>query len=207
VPVGGGLRFQTISAGVERTCAVTTDAGIACWGLDLDPVTGADTLSHRHSAPVQLATKLRFRSVSVGADHVCALTDAGAAFCWGGNADGELGNGTTDRSSAPVAVSGDLTFIALQAGAGFTCGLTPEGLVWCWGRNDRGQLGSASVPGSTTPVRVETQLHFESLGVGQAHACAVSVEDRAYCWGDNQELQLGDSGGGASSPTPLPVSG
>src|SRR5690349_5761831 len=89
--------------------------------------------------------------------HTCALDAAGAAYCWGLNNEGALGNGSTMASETPSVVAGGLTFITLTAGGprsttlGFgeahTCGLTSTGAAYCWGANDEGQLGDASTNG------------------------------------------------------------
>ena len=41
-----------------------------------------------------------------GKYHVCVLADNGSVWCWGGNFDGQLGNGTTMHSAAAVQVKG-----------------------------------------------------------------------------------------------------
>src|SRR5207248_2626643 len=74
--------------------------------------------------------------VSAGVIHACGLASTGAAYCWGDNTVGGLGDGTygTDRLT-PVAVSGGLTFAAVSAGGYYTCGVTPSGAAYCWGNN------------------------------------------------------------------------
>jgi alpha-tubulin suppressor-like RCC1 family protein len=65
--------------------------------------------------PVAVAGGLSFESISAGAGdstgvHTCGVTSSGAAYCWGNNAFGELGDGTTINRVTPVAVRGNLAF-------------------------------------------------------------------------------------------------
>ncbi len=53
--------------------------------------------------------------------------------CWGYNAEGQLGNGTTTYSATPVAVSGITTATAVAAGGEHTCAILAGGGVDCWG--------------------------------------------------------------------------
>jgi len=53
---------------------------------------------------VLVAGGVRFASLSAGVDHTCGMTTLGAAYCWGNNADGELGDGTTADAAVPTAV-------------------------------------------------------------------------------------------------------
>ena len=62
--------------------------------------------------------------LAAGAFHTCGITSAGAAFGWGDNYYGQLGNGSNRSSATPVAVSGGLSFLAITAGGDHTCGLT-----------------------------------------------------------------------------------
>lgn len=153
-------------------------------------------------------TGLAFRQVTVGSVHVCGITTAGAAYCWGQASEGELGDGVTrDFSPVPVAVHGGLTFTAIEAGGSFTCGLTADGSAHCWGNGPYGQLGNATGRG-TEPSTVDGGLHFTAITGGANHACGLVASGAAYCWGRSDLGQLGD---GATAPvgrtTPVLVAG
>jgi alpha-tubulin suppressor-like RCC1 family protein len=140
---------------------------------------------------------LVFTSVSAGFDHSCGLTTTGAAYCWGYNGLGELGDGTTANSSTPVAVVGGLSFAAVSAGYQYTCGITTGGLLYCWGRNTYGQLGGDTPGQSSVPVKFTDVggLTWVGVSAGPSHACGITTAGAAYCWGSNWSGEGGWGGG------------
>jgi alpha-tubulin suppressor-like RCC1 family protein len=91
--------------------------------------------------------------VDAGSYFSCGVTQSRAAYCWGENLDGELGDGTTTSWSTPVPVAGVHGFAAVGAGWYHTCGMTTSG-VYCWGYNGHSQLGEGTTITSLTPVPV-----------------------------------------------------
>lgn len=112
--VSGGRSFATVAAGNGHTCGVTMTAGDAyCWGSGK---LGDDSFT-RHDSPVLVHGGLTFATVSAGESHTCGVTTTGAAYCWGDNLGGQLGDGTTDPFRlTPVSVSGGLMFELVSAG-------------------------------------------------------------------------------------------
>ena len=104
--------------------------------------------------------RLRQASLATGTSHSCALDAAGAAWCWGFNQYGSLGDGTTTNRSTPVAVNGGLTFASLTAGALTTCGLTSAGVGYCWGAGGSGQIGDGGLVDRTAPAPIAGGLTF-----------------------------------------------
>jgi alpha-tubulin suppressor-like RCC1 family protein len=103
---------------------------------------------------VPVAGGLRFTTISTGSNHTCGVTLSDRAYCWGANAEGRLGDGTTMQQSTPVPVAGGLSFTTIRGGDFHTCGLTTTNGAYCWGANNRGQLGDGTTNGSLTPVPV-----------------------------------------------------
>lgn len=152
-------------------------------------------------------TALGLGRLSSGFDHSCALTATGAAYCWGGNGSGQLGNNTTTSSNVPVPVSGNLLFSSISAGSSLTCAVTVAGTAYCWGDNRSGGLGNNTTINSSIPVAVSGDLVFSSIGVSDDYsACGLTTTGAAYCWGQNQFRQLGNNST-TNSPVPVVVSG
>ena len=220
VAVSGGMAFATISTSgpADHTCGVTTGGSAYCWGFNQSgqigaPTSGACTLPLNRRAtvpcalaPVAVSGGLTFTAVSVGYSHTCGLTASGAAYCWGDNSTGELGDGTTTNRSVPVAVAGGLTFTAVSVGLRASCGLAPSGAMYCWGSNAHGDLGDGSNVTRTTPVPVLGGMTFATVGVGAGQVCGLTSGGTLYCWGENLRGQLGN-GTTTDSYTPVKVAG
>jgi alpha-tubulin suppressor-like RCC1 family protein len=148
-----------ISAGFAHTCGILTSNAAVCWGVNEDGQlgNGSSGIGNRSLTPVSVSGGFQFKAISAGYRHTCAITTAGAAYCWGDNALGQLGDGTTTDRFTPRAVSGGLTFMSISAGDTFSCGVTTAGVAYCWGDNEYGQLGSVAVAGSTVPVELPFQ--------------------------------------------------
>jgi serine/threonine protein kinase/alpha-tubulin suppressor-like RCC1 family protein len=154
-----------------------------------------------------LPPTLRIRRATVaGGTHTCAVTGDGTAYCWGGNDNGQLGDGNTTRRSAPGPVDGPLSLAVISAGVTHTCGVAPDGTAHCWGSNESGQLGDGTASGHAEPRPVAGGMRFTSVAAGVSHTCALTAGGQAFCWGGNVNGQLGD-GTRAGRSTPGQVAG
>jgi len=118
-----------------------------------------------------------------GTNHQCALTAGSAAYCWGGNHQGQLGHGDTTTSATPVAVTGGNTFASLTTGGSHSCGLTAAGAAYCWGFNNSGQLGDSTTTNRWSPVAVKGGFSFASVVASALSTCALASNGATYCWG------------------------
>lgn len=240
-PVGGPLAGQTvvaIAAGGSHSCAVTSSGKVYCWGAGGAGQRGDGTKATAEgqviasSTPVEVVGPLSTMpvvSIAAGASNTCALTQTGAAYCWGDNSQGQLGIGVVGAPSAtPVAVnaSGALAGVRLTGiavGDSHVCAADAAGAAWCWGNNAHGQSGSG-VPhrgGEGGQYLVPTPLdplftaahQVTALSAGSSFTCALAKSKAgpvtAYCWGRLIDGRIGDGYTGtnldASMFAPQPV--
>jgi len=207
-PFAVNLTVQSVRAGQMgyHTCAVTS-GGTYCWGSGGNGQLGDGLGTYSNdSVPRLVSGGITFTQVTTGGNHTCALTAAGAAYCWGYNGYGQLGDNSTTQSDAPVAVSGGHTFSSLSAGYTHTCGIEGTAL-YCWGNNGNGQLGDNSTTQRLVPTQVSGGLNWGSVSAGTFHTCALTTGGSAYCWGNDGSGQLGNDATIADSPVPVAVAG
>ncbi len=163
---------STLDVAENNACATVGGIGF-CWGTvilrETEPAQSTSRLDRAIPARVaktdeplvQISTTRTVVSTTtipplVQPQRWCAVGASGAVYCWGYNAGGEVGDGTTDHAYEPVKVEG-LPGPAAQVRTtpGATCALLTSGKIHCWGTNYYGQLGSGTlrIP-SLTPQEV-----------------------------------------------------
>src|SRR2546427_759026 len=190
-----------VDAGGFHSCALKASGQMFCWGSNSFGQLGDGTTTQR-LVPTAVAGGVTFATLSAGGaafpEHTCGVTTSGAAYCWGDNSAGQLGDGTNIGQLVPTPVAGGLSFAAISAGANHTCGVTTSNVAYCW--------GSGGLVPELVPTPVAGGLSFAAVSAGFLYTCGVTTSGAAYCWGLNDSGQLGD-GTTTQRLVPTPVTG
>jgi alpha-tubulin suppressor-like RCC1 family protein len=199
--VDGLVDIGQVATQFTHNCAVDTSGDVLCWGFNTVgeigvPPLGEFTVEDSVVPPVRVDGVSGVVDIAVGASFSCASTGS-TAYCWGTDADGQLGNDAAFvDSSSPVEVeSGPTTTTVdtLDAGNGHACARVINAItsmVGCWGRNNHGELGNGTTDDQPTMV-FPGVLVPASIATGGSHTCAIDGAADVWCWGDNSEGQLG----------------
>lgn len=104
VPVSGLADVISVAGGGAHACAVIAGGEVRCWGENGERlklgVDGVDT----SRTPLTVPGVPPARVVRAGQEHSCAIVEDGAVWCWGHNASGQLGIGSTSDGQLPIAM-------------------------------------------------------------------------------------------------------
>ena len=150
--VGLASGVKAITARWRQTCALTTDGGVKCWGLNHEGQLGDGTAVDKNTPVDVVGLASGVKAITAGWRHTCAMTTASTVKCWGSNHDGQLGDGTGVDRSHPVEIMGLTGVTAIAAGAEHTCALTQKSGE-CWGHNEDGQLGDGTTTSTLSVVK------------------------------------------------------
>ncbi|MBA2543652.1 MAG: hypothetical protein H0V17_28680 [Deltaproteobacteria bacterium] len=177
VELGGGA--TTIGGGYNHTCAIVGGI-VSCWGSNTSNQVDASSDAIK-LAPVARTDITNAVQVVGGVSHSCVRLADQTAMCWGGNDEGQLGDGTTTNTTVRTPTLVALTGIeALSAGVDHTCALA-GGQVSCWGENYTARPAVVALPGPATLI-----------ASGSYHDCAVLTDGSTWCWHWQAFGQLGN---------------
>jgi alpha-tubulin suppressor-like RCC1 family protein len=192
-----------LRAGGDHACLLRKDGNVSCWGQGASGELGDGGGVARSTLEVVAGIPIPVTDLALGDSHTCVVASGGAVWCWGANASGQLGDGTTFSRALPGAVSGIDDAIAVVAGGAFTCALRATHTVACWGKNTSGELGQgASGEPVLLPAAIPQLADVDLLTAADRHACAATPAGELYCWGSNSQGELGD---GTSTDRSLPT--
>jgi alpha-tubulin suppressor-like RCC1 family protein len=116
VEVAGPSGARSVSTAVDHSCAVDGQGGVWCWGSNGTDSNGdgvPEVVTGKLGLPTSVKNELNpalvggvahAAAVTTGDDHTCALTANGEIWCWGSNADGQLGVSAGVLSPTPLKV-------------------------------------------------------------------------------------------------------
>jgi alpha-tubulin suppressor-like RCC1 family protein len=222
-PVPGLSDIIDVAAHDANTCAVEESGKAWCWGSDADGQLGDGGGNSATPQPSPVAVVMTgvtggFRQIDLGQRHTCGVSGRGTAHCWGSNAAGQLGSGSTAADKPVVVSAKGRRFHNVDAGTDGTCATDDAGAVHCWGANGSGQLGTGDRTDRATPAGVDRSQVRPSpfaeliigtavpllvdVNIGATHTCAVDLMTTVYCWGANAVGQLGN---GTTDDTDTPT--
>jgi len=190
--------------------ALTSTGTVLAWGSNnLGQLGNGTTTNSTTPVKVKLPAGVKITQVRAGCFDSLALTSTGQVLAWGGNQEGQLGNGTTVDSDIPVHVSlpAGTTVTGIAAGDAHSLARTNTGQMLAWGFNPEGQLGDGTTVDrhSPVPVALPAGVTVTGIAAGEFHSLAITSTGGALAWGFNVEGELGN-GTSQSSDVPVPVS-
>lgn len=187
-----------VAVGGFHLCALTEGDEVYCWGRnDKGQVGVGRRMGEQVETPQMVTIPDGARAVDVGGESSCAVNHDGDLFCWGSNAQGQLGLAVSDV--AAVTLPEPVVFLpgpveALDVGFRHACILVGERRrLYCWGDNSQGQLGLGDREQRTEPVEIAEMAYAEELALAAGQTCA-RVDDAVYCAG---QVSGAADGGGA----------
>ena len=193
VQVAGLSGAVAVAAGYNFSCATLGDGTARCWGNNANGQLGDNSTTQR-TLPVTVSGLANATDVRVASRgyHACAVLADRTVRCWGRNANGQLGDGTTTQRNLPVTPTSVSAVAEIALGASHSCVRQTSGAVRCWGLNTSSQLGDGTVTQRTTSVAVTGVSGASGLAAGNTHTCVSLTSGAVQCFGANTWGELGD---------------
>lgn len=199
VDVVGLSGVVALTTGGYHTCVMLSEGTAECWGQNLYGELGDGTNVSRTTPVAVSAAPGAFTRLFAGAYDTCAITQAGAAMCWGADDVAQVGDGGGSNKFVPTPVIGASSGTAsLAIGRAHTCRIDASGVMSCWGGNVWAQTGL-----QTSSIVIVTPKAIPWFVAGFTSSCSGlmctftdrsndpdgDIATRTWVFGDNAGLE------------------
>lgn len=193
IRVTGFAGAQSISAGENHTCVVTSTDEIFCWGRNDFRQVDSNSSNPTIATPIQITELAGAEFVSAGGNHTCAINSTSNVLCWGQNQYGQTSvdpASTVNNYSPPTEIPGLTRITQIATGKFHTCTIAINNRVRCFGRNNENQVDqttenyfllSAIIPNLTNIIEINAQ---------ENNTCTRNIQGDLKCFGKNADSSL-----------------
>ena len=194
--VGSASDWTHLSRRTQSSCGIREGGSLWCWGSNFAGQLGVEDTSVKE-VPTRVGTSqgllTGWRDVTVGIGITCGIREDSTLWCWGFNAGGALGDGTTVNRSIPTLVGEDTNnsdgWKSVAPGMDHTCAIKEDHTAWCWGAT--GYLLAQGIDDinlrETNPVPITPggalPNDWYSIQSADANSCARQHDLSYFCWG------------------------
>lgn len=145
---------------------------LSCWGLNHKGQLGIGSTAPSFS-PTEVAppeTGVTWTKLSVGARSTCGITSAKKLYCWGDNAQNQIGNGGFMPETSPLRIGTDSDWSWVSINNTFVVAIRENGTIWKWGQ-----------PAVSVPTQVGAASTWTEARTSSNFWCGLKSDHNVYC--------------------------
>ncbi|PHR49180.1 MAG: hypothetical protein COA32_03780 [Fluviicola sp.] len=160
IQIGTSTNWSQIVAGHDHSLAIKNDSSLWTWGGNYYGQLGDGSVtSNIQFSPAQIETANNWIQISAGTYHSLAIKSDSTLWAWGGNFNGQLGDGTTADKHTPVQIGTATNWSQIHLGSVHSSSINSDSSLWSWGFNSYGQLGNGTTANSDIPVLIDSPIN------------------------------------------------
>jgi alpha-tubulin suppressor-like RCC1 family protein len=200
--VPGMTDAAAVQGGSHHVLWLLKNGTVETCGSNRDGELGVGSGVRKSGSPIAVPGLSGVVEVSAGQLSSCARTASGAIYEWGGDENGQIGNGVEETGvyePFQVPLPGPASEISCggnKSRDGTTLALV-RGTVYGWGADSFGQVGDAQTVDKLSPViaTATKALDLTDVVASGASSLGLSASGDVYAWGSNECDALGSGEG------------
>jgi len=170
--IGDRSDWLTVSTGASFTFGVTENGWLWGWGNNASGRTGQGISTGNTLVPTRIGTADNWVEARAAINSLTgiAINSSGELWAWGGNAQGQLGNGVDGNFiTLPERVGTAANWVSVSGGSAHFLAFNAYGELFAWGNNVQGQLGLGDMVNRNEPTFVLQASDASTAARGGGH--------------------------------------